>query len=428
MKRHHAYRYEMIPESQQDARMHRVADVHRYLYNVGLRTQIDNYKAGNKYIRKNDMIKKTADWRKDAAKPWAAEIHSQVAQQVMVDLHDAFERFFNGQNKFPKFKKRGSSNKSFRYTNQGLKIDQGNARIYFPLIGWVRIRLSRKIVGRVLSATISHKAGKWFVSVLTEHEVPDAPPVPVATGAIGLDMGIANFVMQSDGKCYASVDALKKHKVKLVRYQRKMARQQKGSNNRAKTKGKIQKLYAHMANIRKDNAHKVSTEIANNYAMVAIEDLKIKNMSKSARGTKKKPGKNVRAKAGLNRAILDQGWGMFRTYLKYKLERNGGMLVAVKPHYTSQTCPDCGCISAKNRQTQAEFVCVDCGYTNHADVVGAMNVLARGHSVLACGEDIRRDCRTGEHAALLKQEPTEGADLTTLGNGLNQLPVGIPVL
>lgn len=131
-------------------------------------------------------------------------------------------------------------------------------------------------------------------------------------------------------------------------------------------------------------------------------------MSKSAVGSAQNPGKNVRAKSGLNKSILDQGWFEFRRQLQYKLDWNGGMLIAVPPQHTSQTCPSCGHVAKENRQTQAKFECVDCGYEEQADVVGAMNILARGHRVAACGEEgsgLARKRKT--KPASVKQEPPE---------------------
>ena len=123
-------------------------------------------------------------------------------------------------------------------------------------------------------------------------------------------------------------------------------------------------------------------------------------MSRSSRGSNEQHGKRVKQKSGLNRAILDQGWGEFRRQLDYKVSWNGGILLAVPPHNTSRTCPCCGHVSKDNRQTQAKFLCVDCGYENHADVVGAINVLERGYRLLACGE-------SAQSGRSMKQEPTE---------------------
>lgn len=142
-------------------------------------------------------------------------------------------------------------------------------------------------------------------------------------------------------------------------------------------------MHHKIANIRKDYLHKISNKISKNHAIVYVEDLKVANMSKTAKGTVEAPGKNVRQKSGLNRAILDQAWYEFRRQLEYKLAWNGGFLVAVPPQNTSRTCPCCGHIAKENRQTQADFECVDCGYTENADVVGAINILNRGQAILA---------------------------------------------
>jgi len=146
--------------------------------------------------------------------------------------------------------------------------------------------------------------------------------------------------------------------------------------------------------------HKASCQISQNHAMIAIEDLPVRNMSKSSKGNGEQHGKMVKQKSGLNRSMLDQGWAEFRRQLEYKPAWNGGFVVAVPPQYTSQTCPCCGHVSKDNRQTQAKFECVECGFEENADVVGAINILARGHRVLACGEPV-------QSGRSMKQEPTE---------------------
>ena len=223
--------------------------------------------------------------------------------------------------------------------------------------------------------------------------------------AIGIDLGIARFATFSDGKYLEPPNSFKTKAAKLAKYQRRMAHKQKFSNNWKKAKAKVQKIHTQIANDRRDFLHKATTTLSQNHALVFIEDLQVRNMSKSAAGTAENPGKNVAQKSGLNKAILDQGWGEFRRQLDYKLAWNGGMLFAVPPHYTSQECPACHHVSADNRQTQAQFVCVQCHYENHADHVGAINVLERGYRLLACGD-----------AALsrsVKQEPTEVSQLSS---------------
>ena len=225
---------------------------------------------------------------------------------------------------------------------------------------------------------------------------------------MGIDLGIARFATFSDGTFLAPLSSFKKHEARLRRYQRAMSRKTPFSNNWKKAKGKVQRLHTRIANCRRDYLHKATTTISQNHAMVCIEDLQVRNMSKSAAGTTQQPGRNVRAKSGLNKAILDQGWFEFRRQLAYKLAWAGGWLIAVPPHNTSRTCPVCGYIHADNRQTQANFACGQCGYEENADVVGALNILARGHRVAACGEDVSRAKSVrAKRAASAKQEPTE---------------------
>ena len=277
-------------------------------------------------------------------------------------------------------------------------MDQPNGRIKLPKLGWIRYRNSREILGTAKNITVSSNGGKWFVSIQTEREVE--PAIPKSTSSIGIDVGIARFATMSDGSFVAPLNSFKKHQQRLAKYQRRMSRKVKFSRNWKKAKAKVQKIHTGIAQARKDFLHKTTTTISQNHALVCVEDLQVRNMSKSSKGTVEQPGKNVSQKSGLNRAILDQGWGEFRRQLEYKLAWNGGTLLAVLPHNTSRTCPCCGHVSKDNRRTQAQFLCVDCDYENNADVVGAINVLARGHRVLACGEPV-------QSGRSVKQNPAE---------------------
>ncbi|HEI8394373.1 TPA: RNA-guided endonuclease InsQ/TnpB family protein, partial [Proteus mirabilis] len=187
---------------------------------------------------------------------------------------------------------------------------------------------------------------------------------------------------------------------KLARLQRKLSRKIKFSANWQKQKRKIQRLHTHIANIRKDYLHKVTSEISKNHAMIVIEDLKVSNMSKSAKGTTERHGRNVKAKSGLNRSILEQGWYEMRRQLEYKQLWRGGQVLAIPPAYTSQKCACCGHTAKENRQSQSQFECLECGDTANADINGARNILAAGHAVLACGGRVQSDRPS-------KQEPAE---------------------
>ena len=172
--------------------------------------------------------------------------------------------------------------------------------------------------------------------------------------------------------------------------------------------------YRHIANIRKDFLEKLSLKLCKNHAVIVREDLKIKNMTASAKGTAEEPGSRVKQKSGLNRAILDQGWGLFFAKLEWKTQLYGGTVIKVAPAYTSQTCPVCGHCEAKNRPTQAKFQCLCCGHTDNADHVAALNILARGlNRVSACGEsggNARTQVNSGrlfETGSGQQQEPIE---------------------
>jgi putative transposase len=384
MKRLQAYRYELMPSGGQVRAMRRFSGSCRFVYNKALALQKENHEVGNKFISYVAMAAKLPVWKREAGTEWLKETPSQALQHALKDLDKAFKGFFEKRTGFPRFKKKGSGD-SFRYPEpKQIKLDQSNNRILLPKLGWLRYRNSRQALGQVRNVTVSQSGGKWFIAIQTQRELEQ--PLPMSTTAIGIDVGIARFATLSDGNYAAPLNSFKTHQQRLAHYQRRMSRKQKFSNNWKKAKTKVQKLHTAIANARKDFLHKTSTTISQNHALVCIEDLQVKNMSKSAKGNREQPGKKVAQKSGLNRSILDQGWGEFRRQLEYKAQWNGGILLAVPPHNTSRTCPCCGYVSKENRQTQAKFQCVDCDYENHADVVGAINILERGYRLLARGE------------------------------------------
>ena len=286
-----------------------------------------------------------------------------------------------------RFKKKGQSG-SFRFPH-GCKLDQSNNRLFRPTLGWMRYRKSRDVLGTLKNVTVSLSQGKWFVSIQTEREVET--PLHPSTGILGIDMGIRRFATFDrplpefdDRDHLAALSSFKRHESALRKAQRAMSRKTKFSNNWKKEKANVQRIHARISNARRDYLHKATTTISQNHAMVCIEDLRVRNMSKSASGTTEASGKNVRAKSGLNKSILDQGWFEFRRQLDYKMAWNGGYLVAVPPQNTSRRCPCCDYVSGENRQTQARFECVDCGFEENADVVGAINVKRAGLARLAC--------------------------------------------
>ncbi|KDM85165.1 transposase [Escherichia coli] len=396
MKRLQAFKFQLRPGGQQEREMRRFAGACRFVFNRALALQNENHEAGNKYIPYGKMASWLVEWKNATEMQWLKDSPSQPLQQSLKGLERAYKNFFQKRAAFPRFKKRGQ-NDAFRYP-QGVKLDQENSRIFLPKLGWMRYRNSRQVTGVVKNVTVSQSCGKWYISIQTESEV--STPVHPSASMVGLDAGVAKLATLSDGTVFEPVNSFQKNQKTPARLQRQLSRKVKFSNNWQKQKRKIQRLHSCIANIRRDYLHKVTTTVSKNHAMIVIEDLKVSNMSKSAAGTVSQPGRNVRAKSGLNRSILDQGWYEMRRQLEYKQLWSGGQVLAVPPAYTSQRCACCGHTAKENRLSQSKFRCQVCGYTANADVNGARNILAAGHAVLACGGMV-------QSGRPLKQEPTE---------------------
>ncbi len=398
MKRLQAYKYELQPDGDQQRRMRRFAGSCRFVFNKALALQKQRYEQGEKKLGYSGLCMRLTEWRNSVDTAWLADAPVHPLQQTLKDLERAYTNFFARRADFPRFRKKGRCD-GFRYPDpKQIKLDQANSRIFLPKLGWLRYRNSREVLGMVRNVTVSRSGDKWHFSIQTEREVEQ--PVHPSGSMVGIDMGIVRFATLSDGTVFEPLNSFRKHRQRLARYQRAMSRKQKFSNNWKKAKAKVRKIHTLIANARRDYLHKATTTISQNHAIVCIEELQVRNLSKSAAGSSEKPGKNVRAKSGLNRSILDQGWFEFRRQLEYKQAWRGGSVIAVPPRNTSRTCPACRQVSADNRRVQARFACVQCGFEENADLVGAINVLAAGHAVIACGEPVQ----SGRSA---KQEPTE---------------------
>ena len=371
-----AYKFELMPNAQ-IRKIKQFCGCSRFVFNRALAYQNEQYEADKSFkFSYNKIANLLPEWKRELT--WLKDCHSQVLQQALKDLESSFKNFFAKRSDFPKFKRKGEKD-SFRFP-QGCKLEQQNNCIYLPKIGWIRYRNSRGIVGEMKNVTVSRKCGKWYISVQTEFEQKTPQP---KGGEIGIDMGIVRFATLSNGEHFEPINAFKNLKGKLVKLQKQFKHKTKFSKNWQKLKAKIAKLHHKISNIRKNYLHQISSQISQSHAIVYVEDLQVTNMSKSAKGDVEQHGKNVKQKSGLNRMILDQSWFEFRRQLDYKLLWNGGHLVAVPPQNTSRTCPCCGHTAKDNRQTQAVFECVECGYTENADAVGAINVLKRGQAIQA---------------------------------------------
>jgi len=370
-----AFKFRLKVSTETDQKLKNYTGGCRFVWNKALALNLERLNQKQPILRYDALDFWSKLWKHSDEYGFLKDLPSQVLQQKLMDLDKAFKDAFDKNQplkRIPVFKRKGQSNADKIRYPQGFKIEQQTNRVFLPKIGWVRYRNSRKIIGTPKNVTVSRKGKHWYVSIQVEYETEIKPHQ--SKSAVGIEMGVKRFVTLSDGAFFEPLNSFKKSAEKLATLQRKLSHKKKLSKNWFKQKAKITKHHEKIAAARCDYLHKISTQICENQAVICIEDLKIKNMSKAAKL------KNIRQKSGLNKAILDQGWGMFFEMLEYKQDWNGGILIKVPPQYTSQECPRCHHIAKANRRTQAEFVCVECHYTNHADVVGAINVLTRGLS------------------------------------------------
>lgn len=377
---HKANVFRLYPTPEQSAQMAQFAGACRFVYNVALEQRRDWYRPGRKFsfasqCREVTMLRAEMDWLR------ACPVHT--LQQALKDLDRAYQNWWAGRAEAPTPRKKGLSD-SFRFPDsREIKVERtgrSSGRIKLPKLGWVRLRGWYAIPGDICNATVSRRAGQWHVAVQWEQEA--AEPAESTLPSVGIDRGIAVFAALSDGTSIAPVNLGKKALRSLRKAQRNLARKRRGSANRRKAVRRVAKIQLRVANARKDFLHKVSTDIAKNHGIVVVEALQVQNMSASAKGTAEAPGKNVRQKAGLNRAILDQGWSMFSRFLGYKLADRGGRLIEVPAAYTSQTCAECGFVDAASRLDQVRFACTGCGREANADMNAAINILRRADCAL----------------------------------------------
>ncbi len=387
MLRLQGYRFRLTPRPADASLLRQFVGCSRFVWNAILAENEARYEMGDPlklgYSAFCDRLQ-TLKARHD----FLRGVHSQPLQQTLRDLAGAYQRAFNPKlaEEMPTFKKKQHA-QGIRFP-QGFKVERNG--IFLPKIGWVAFRVSkrtakRKIAGKIKNVTVRLEAGKWYVSFQTEREVPE-PIHENAGSTVGIDVGVTRFAALSDETFCEGANAFKKFERRLAILQRRLARKVKFSANWRKAKARITAIHSRIANIRKDQIHKASATISKNHAVVVMEDLRITNMTASAAGTVEEPGKNVAAKSGLNRRILDQGWGELRRQIGYKIDWLGGTLLLVDPRNTSRTCNACGHLSADNRVTQSAFKCVECGHASNADTNAAKNILGRaGCARIACG-------------------------------------------
>jgi transposase len=312
-----------------------------------------------------------------AAFPWLAAGSQTVQQQALRDFAQAMSNFFAGTHGKPSWRKAGRD-EGFRIVGgQAQKVRRLSKRVgqvWVPKAGWVRFRWSRTAPDAKSYRVTLDRAGRWHLAFAA---VPEPIPAPGNGLTVGVDRGVVVSAALSTGDLITVPGLTSKQAERLVRLQRRLAKAQPGSHRRARLKTAISTLKARETDRRRDWVEQTSTQLARSFDLIAVEDLKIGRMTRSAKGTVQQPGRGVAAKAGLNRGILASGWGMLAKRLQDKAP---GRLVKVDPAHTSQTCHQCGKADANSRKSQAEFACTACGHREHADVNAARNIAARAHA------------------------------------------------
>jgi transposase len=305
-----------------------------------------------------------------------------VQQQALRDITQAKANFFNGTHRRPTWRKAGRD-EGFRVTGQRGKqwdvrrLNRHRGEVRIPKAGWVRFRWSRAVPVDVKSFRVTRdRAGRWHVAFAA---IPDPVEGPGTGEVVGIDRGVTVSAALSTGEMLTIPGLTGREARRLRSLERKLAKARRGSNRRGKVKTAIARLKARETDRRKDWVEKTSTGIARRFDVIRVEDLNTRSMTRSAKGTIDAPGRNVAAKAGLNRGISRSGWGLLARRLEDKAP---GRVERVPAAYTSQRCSACGHVDAKSRESQARFACTACGHTLNADVNAAKNIAA-GHAVKA---------------------------------------------
>ena len=370
--------YRLLPGSRSNARkLSGIAGACRFVWNHFLAKNKEEYELAKKNGAKKpstsffSLGKEFTQLRKEI--DWMQEYSFKIVRYTLKYQADAWQGFYKGFRQHPRFHSKYGKRPSFTIP-EDVKIKDG--QLLIPRVGWMRIRRKGGNPypdGKPVKASVKKVGRQWRVSVIYEIDTQERTENGVT---VGVDLNTYNVACTHSTGEREMLDIPKpdRKEIRIRRYQRKLARQQKGSNRRRVTKQKIAKWKRKQKNARKNAAHHHSKTLAGRAETLVREDLNIKGMTKSAKGTEEYPGKNVKAKAGLNRVIQNAGWGRFNQYCDYKF-RN---VVEVDARYTSQRCSVCGHTSKDNRKTQSKFKCVACGHADHADLNASANILASG--------------------------------------------------
>lgn len=397
MTRHCATRIRVYPSAEQEEMFRRIAGCCRLVYNLALEQRREFWRnkqvltgSGFSWIdQKRELPELKAEF------PFLKEVPAHCLQMALKDLDRAYKNFFRGHAAYPK-PRRKFANDSFIFPDpQQIHFSVSGGWLVLPKFGRtsqdsgsLKARFHRVPYGKLKSVTISREGEHWYASLLMETKrTPRRRAKLTAEDVVGVDRGVSVPFMLSNGKACHVPGPSEREREREIRLERSVARKTGGSKNRARALGELRRHRARVKRRRRDALHKITNHLAKNHGGVVIENLRVKAMTASARGTKESPGSNVRQKTGLNRAVLEVGWGEFRRQLAYKMAWAGGRVIEVRPQHTSCTCAACGVVNAVSRQSQSQFACVACGHADNADSNAALEIRRRGLDILGLQQD-----------------------------------------
>lgn len=378
--RNKAYKFRIYPTQKQIGKMEWTLRRCKELYNAALEERREAYRMNGvsvSYTMQANQLSAIKALREEYQ-----DIHSQVQQDVLKRLDKAMDAFFrrikNGEKPgYPRFKS-GERYDSFTYPQRGYEII--NKRLHLSKIGHIKIKLHREIKGTMKTCTIKREGDQWYAVFTIEYEFDPSMTFHPSEEEVGIDLGLNSFAALSDGTFIENPRIYRNMEEEIKLVHKKIARRKKGSHRRKRAKKELSRLYRISRNKRKDFLHKVSRKLVNTYRTLVFEDLQIDNMTKAPQPKQDENGKylpnGASAKAGLNKSILDAGWGAFVALCTHKAAEAGGTVVKVAPHGTSQVCSQCGCVVPKDLSVRWHS-CPHCGYEADRDTNGAQNVLHR---------------------------------------------------